>query len=476
MDSYLGIAGIEHRTTTETHWRVESDVAATDRPPCPKCGPHDRMESKGVVPRRVVDTPSRGKPSILTVERRRFKCLVCKTTVTQAGPAPANGPTTPGRKRITKRLLTYIQNQVTKRPIRQVAKETGVPEGTVRDIALELANALAKHHRFPTPKVLGMDGLKLNGTEYIVIGDADDGRLIAIVEPATTKAVRQWMKDYGFDVGAVDVFVSDMHSVNTSMARNELKSALHIADKWHIVHNYRKILSRAVDVAVSDLRGGSDQKGVERNLELAQALDDFKPAIMSVSHARLRKRRRHRKGDQHAIDFGSDLKPILDKIESVSRAYWARYDLIEMYQSKTIAEAKECRDRCLDRLAPLLADKSLAPEVKKYIGHLTRNEKAIFNYFERIQLRPNGKVRGPTTNVLEQRNGMIRAIWRSGKGIPTLPLIRLRAIYGKWTIGLDIVQCASAGCPTFHGPLIGPPAPLQMAEQRTGWRCKAHAT
>jgi transposase len=399
---------------------------------------------------------------------------VCKTSVTQAGPAIAKGPAKDGRKKITKRLLLYIQNEVTKRPIRHVAKETGVPEATVRDIALELADALAKHHHFRTPAVLGMDGLKMNGTEYMVIGDADDGHLIAIVEPATTKAVRQWMKDYRFDVDAVDVFVSDMHSVNTSMAGNELKGALHVADKWHVVHNFQRVLSRAVDVAVSDLRAGNDKKGIDPNPQLAQDLDDHKPAVMSVSHARLRKRRRHRKGEQHTIDFGSELKPILDKVETVSRAYWARYDLIEMYQSTTITDAKACRDRFLAQLAPLLEDDGLAPDVRRYIGHLERNEEAVFNYFKRIRGRQNGKVRGPTTNVLEQRNGMIRAIWRSSRGIRTLPLIRLRAIYGQWTIGLDIVQCAAAECPRFHGPLIGPPVPLHMAQARSGWRCTEH--
>lgn len=474
MDGYLGLEGVDLCETHETHWAVEASVIATARPACPNCGPHDRMESKGLVRNRVRDTPTRGKPSALIVERRRYKCLICGTSVSQAGPPAAKGPMEGGRKKVTRRLLLYIQNQVTKRPISHVAKETGVPIATVRDIALELAAALANHHRFRTPAVLGMDGLKMNGTEYMVIGDADDGHLIAIVWPCNSKTVRQWMKDYGFDVGAVDVFVSDMHSVNRSMARHELKDALHIADKWHIVHNYQKILSRAVDVAVSDLRVGNKKKGVKRNPELAQSLDDNKPAIMSVNHARLRRRRRHRKGDQHAIDFGSDLKPILDKVDSVSRAYWARYDLISMYQSMTRAQAEECRDRCVERLGPLLADKSLAPDVRRYIGHLTRNEEAIFNYFERIRVRANGKVRGPTTNVLEQRNGMIRAIWRSGKGIPTLPLIRLRAIYGQWTIGLDIVQCAAAGCPTFHGPLIGPPVPLHMQQQGSGWRCPAH--
>lgn len=291
MDGYLGLSGVDHLHTHETHWSVETTVVATTRPVCPKCGPHDRMESKGLASRRIKDTPARGKPSTLTVERRRYKCLVCGTSVTQDGVATGQGPTKPGRKGITERLLLHIQNEVTKRPIRHVAKENGVPAATVRDIAIELADALSKHHRFPTPAVLGMDGLKINGTEYMVIGDADDGHLIAIVAPANTRTVRQWMKDYKFDVGAVDVFVSDMHKVNTSIARHELKGALHIADKWHIIHNYQKILSRAVDVAVSDLRAGNDKKGVERNLELAQALDDLKPAVMSVSHARLRKRR-----------------------------------------------------------------------------------------------------------------------------------------------------------------------------------------
>lgn len=145
-----------------------------------------------------------------------------------------------------------------------------------------------------------------------------------------------------------------------------------------------------------------------------------------------------------------------------------------MYQADTLIEAQDCRDRCVARLGQLLSDDSLAPDVRRYIGHLTRNEEAIFNYFRRVRLRPNGEMRGPTTNTLEQRNGMIRAIWRSGRGIPTLPLIRLRAIYGQWTIGLDIVQCAAPGCPTFHGPLIGPPVPLNMKRPSTGWRCPAH--
>lgn len=309
----------------------------------------------------------------------------------------------------------------------------------------------------------------------MVIGDADDGHLIGIVEPANTRVVRQWMKDHAFDAGAVDVFVSDMHSVNDSLAKNELKGALHIADKWHIIHNFTKVLSRAVDVAVSDLRAGNDKKGIERNLELGQALDDLKPAVMSVSHARLRKRRRHKKGEQHTIDFGSELKPILDKIDSVGRAYWARYDLIEMYKCETVADARACRDRFLERITPLIWDESLAPDVLSYIGHLTNNEAAIFNYFLRVRDRPNGKRRGPTTNALEQRNSTIRAIWRSGKGIRSLPLLRLRAIYKQWEIGIDIVQCSKSGCPCFHGPLIGPPVPLHMVTRTLGWRCRKHA-
>ena len=52
MDGFLGIEGVDHFGTHETHWTVETAVIATGRPACPNCGPHDRMESKGLAPRQ----------------------------------------------------------------------------------------------------------------------------------------------------------------------------------------------------------------------------------------------------------------------------------------------------------------------------------------------------------------------------------------------------------------------------------------
>lgn len=482
MDRFLGFDDVELIDVEETHTAVRATVIVTDKPACPTCGPHGRMESKGkTITHPLVDTTSRGKPTRLIVVKRRYRCLVCKRSVTQAGPPVGTGPIKPGRKKVTGRLLRYIQNQVTKRPILQVAKETGVPVGTVRDIALELSDALEEHHRFPTPRILGMDGLKLNKTEYMVIGDADDGHVIGIVEPAKTVHVRKWMLKHAFDAGAVDVFVSDMHLVNKSLARNELARATHVADKWHIIHNFRPVLSRAVDIVVSDLRAGNPSQGIAQNLPLAQNIDDLKGAIMSMDHSRLRKRRRGKRlkiGEQGDLNltFDRDLKPYLDlpSLDSVSRAYWARWELVMMYRCHQRAEAVEHFDRFMERIAPLLIDPRLGPDVVAYLKHISTNRKAVFAYFDWVRERPNGLVRGPTTNVLEQRNSMIRSIWRSGKGIKSLPLLRLRTVYHQWEIGADIVQCSASDCPKYHGPLIGPRLPLNKADQSTGWRCSTH--
>lgn len=94
-------------------------------------------------------------------------------------------------------------------------------------------------------------------------------------------------------------------------------------------------------------------------------------------------------------------------------------------------------------------------EAQAFLKHLKEHEVAIFNYFRAVCPRGDGSYKGPTTNALKQRNSNIRQAWRSGRGIHSIELLRLRVLYESWHIGTEIVPCTHSACEAFVGPLAG---------------------
>ncbi len=459
MNAFFGLASFNVDDVSVTHNAVRCDVSLITKPACPKCQSHTRVTLHGKGSAfRVHDTPSRGKPTVLHINRRRFRCEGCAGRPTFS----ERGNDIDERWKATRRLVQYVENEVTNHPLAHVARTTGLPETAVRNIALDLAARLEEGHRFPTPKVLASDGLTIKNTDYTVFAEAWTGRPIGLIETQLVAPARKWIENH-IDYRDVQFFVTDLHKTNVSLGKKPFGGGLHVADKWHVVRRYQKPLGRVIAQELDKLRKAGQAA-------LATELHALKPALLAVDR-RKRKTRRKRGSKQLTLTFDAFLN-VFKKVPRVRRAYWARYELTAFYSCTNEVDA---RGR-LNALRRRLGEFHDLEEVQAFLKFLDEHQVQIFNYFQALRPARGGGFQGPTTNALEQRNSSIRQAWRASRGLRSLSLLRLRVVYGPWVMGSEIVGCAHPTCSTFVGPLHGPPCPPDLqAASGIAPRCSEHA-
>nr|WP_276588966.1 MULTISPECIES: transposase [unclassified Sphingomonas] len=306
-----------------------------------------------------------------------------------------------------------------------------------------------------------MDGIKLRHIEYMVVADGLTGQPIGLIKSMQAEPVRAWVEDR-LNVPSVKTFVADLHCTNTSVARLKLPNALYVADKWHVVQRFQKVLSQVINQEIDRLRKSG-------NAAAASTIYDFKPGLMAVNK-KLRRSRRIAKGGAHTLNFYDDLLPILKSQPRIRRAFWARYDFIRFYQAPSLQHALPWLAQFRRHTEGFAGLKSY----KTFMAHLDSNWDLIVNYFPTVTLRSDGRWRGVTTNALEQHNGLIRKRVRARNGVQNMDLLRLISVYGSRRIGQDILLCANAACDVAIGPVYGPPASWEMrAAAGVHWRCPA---
>jgi len=459
VNAFFGLASFNVDDVSVTHNAVRCDVSLITKPACPKCHSHARVTLHGKGRSfRVHDTPSRGKPTVLHIERRRFRCEGCAGRPTFS----ERGDDVDERWKATRRLIAYVENEVTNHPLAHVARTTGLPETAVRNIALDLATRLEAGHRFPTPRTLASDGLTIKDTDYTVFAEAWTGRPIGLIETQLVGPARAWIRDH-IDYRDVRVFVTDLHKTNVSLGKKPFGEGVHVADKWHVVRRYQKPLGRVIAQELDKLRKSGQS-------DLAAELHALKPALLAVDR-RKRKTRRKRGAKQLTLTFDAFLN-VFRQVPRVRRAYWARYELTGFYRCLNEVDAHAR----LNALRRRLGEFRDLDEVQAFLKFLDEHQVQIFNYFRALRPARDGGFQGPTTNALEQRNSSMRQAWRASRGLRSLSLLRLRVIYGPWVMGSEIVRCADPDCATFIGPLQGPPCPPDLrAMSGIAPRCCIHA-
>jgi transposase-like protein len=102
----------------------------------------------GVKRQQFRDLPQNGKPVTLVVNRVRYRCLACQQTFLQ--PLPDMVP----NRSLTQRLLAYVLEQSAASSCSAIAREIGVDEKTVRNLAaVQLCQKKGRHSRKCLPKI-----------------------------------------------------------------------------------------------------------------------------------------------------------------------------------------------------------------------------------------------------------------------------------------------------------------------------------
>jgi transposase len=442
MSDLLGLPGLTIAgPIVETVAKVTVPVAQTATPACTKCGASALMDKGNKPDLEVMDTPMRGKPVVLVQPRRKLICRDCRGSAYKRSDAfhPLKG--------MTKRLIRYIENAVVSRNLADVAQELALSDKQVSAIATDLIDRLQppapnftkkpakpterrEPHRFPQPDIVAMDGIQCNDKRFQVMSDGRTGRPFAISE--TWEADPAWKAmTRAIDVTKVRVFVTDMHVTNKSLAGtlHDKCAALHVADRFHVIHACNQAVSRVINHQVNQLRS-------RKRPEDATALLAMKARIEG-------KRTAEEKCAQSEFDF--DEPPSIKKYKPVLAAHRARMQLINFYTSTD----RETARRRLAEFARRASDELIVGRFEKVLKYIRDHEAQVLNYFDALEQDARGEFKGFDTSRAERRNYDIKDAWRDMRG-GGFRLFMLRVLYHPYVMGSHIVE---HDCGHFEGPL-----------------------
>lgn len=275
----LGLPGfhILSQMITEEGVMEVTIISSTDRATCPGCGrvspkQHDRRL------RRKRDVPLGGWQVSLLLVKRRFWCLTCRRSFTEADSICG------WRRRTTLRLRTAIGVQACSRPIAHVAEEGAVGPRLVQTCLEEVAQArltqqgrtLEAQAPLPTPRFLGIDDFaRRKGQHYAtILCDLEARRVLDVVVGRTQTQVCPLLErlDAPERVEAVSMDMSGSFREAVQMC---LPRARIVADHFHVVQHVGKALTLVLSRCARSQEGRAALKG-QRHLFL-RAAEDLEP-------------------------------------------------------------------------------------------------------------------------------------------------------------------------------------------------------
>jgi transposase len=188
---------------------------------------------------RKKDRKLRDKIVVLTLEKRRFRCLSCDKVFTE--PDEVFGP----RRRSTGRLRKYLGERARHQAVSRVAEEEGVSESLVRRcFTEEAASQLGVDEGKPkASRVIGLDEFSLKKRMFdTTISDLEERKLLGIVEGCGKANLERYFTALP-DPEVVEVVVMDMHEPFRQAVQMCLSANI-VADKFHVIVHINQALDR----------------------------------------------------------------------------------------------------------------------------------------------------------------------------------------------------------------------------------------
>ena len=222
----------------ESHFEVTVRYRR-DKIACPRCRSMIVRKHESTFQRKK-DRKLRDKVVILTLEKRRFKCLSCGKVFTE--PDEIFG----SRRRSSKRLREYLGEKARHQTVCQISKEEGVSESLVRrcftdETALELGVDEGKPK---ASRVIGLDEFSVKKRMFdTTISDLEQRKVLGIVEGCGKSNLEKYFTALP-DPEKVEVAVMDMHEPFRQAVQMCLPKANIVADKFHVIMHVNKAVDK----------------------------------------------------------------------------------------------------------------------------------------------------------------------------------------------------------------------------------------
>lgn len=362
-------------------------------------------------------------PTVLMVERQRYKCHHCGAIVLEAMDADLDH-----KWYITHRFKRALQLASVKRNFQDAANLNGVDDSYIIRLFDEFSKEKLEHYEVQLPEVLGVDENNLLGGMRFIVTDIKEGLILDLLKERTEDVVMAYFARSHWRMD-VKVFVQDMWRGYRNVAREMFPHALNIIDKFHVVRMANDGMAEARKWYQTQLENESRKVLKHRHRVFLARWDGMKPETQDT------------------------LAEILSDHPFLNDAYVWKERFYMMYEAQTRTEAEKEYDR-------LVA--TMPPPLKRFYRPLLTSMKnwrpEIFNHFEERW----------TNNMTENLNGRINQINSLAKGM-TFDRFRQKALlrFGKIIPQNELV--VYSGDPLADPTLLGfgwDPSTLERALRR----------
>jgi transposase len=369
---------------------------------CPACG-CKKLYSHGVNIQRFADVPMHGKRVLIEIDRRRFRCSDCGKTLF------SSLPEVDSKRLATARFIEYVEVACLRKTFAEMAREVGVDEKTVKNIFDDYVERLRTEVVYETPRVLGIDELKIVGQYRAMITNVEKLSLFDML-PTRNKADLLIYFDRLPDKERVEIITMDMWNVYRQVMEKKLPGRLIVADRFHVT----RMASWAMEKVRLAIRRTLDTR---TRLKLKD--DRF---VLLAREASLSTKQRD------LLAYWSAEFPLIGAAYRLKEAFHA------LYEHDSRAKAEKAAKAWKDSIPPELSD-----TFREVVGALDSWCGEIFNWYEH-----------PISNAYtESINRIAKDMNRMGRGY-SFEVIRARLVYdqtarSKTTQSIRARKAASSG-------------------------------
>jgi transposase len=336
---------------------------------CPHCE-SDRLTSWGTRDQVFKDLPMHGKRVGIYINTKRLRCQSCSKTFSQSLPVLAEN------RMMTERLVKWIGQQSLKRTFTSLAEETGVVEGTIRNIFRDYINELERTVRFETPQWMGIDEIYLIKPRC-VITNIQNNTIVDMLANRNKDTVAKYLCQMKHR-DKVQFVAMDMWAPYRDAVTAVMPQAKIVIGKFHVI----KMANEAMEKA---------RKGIRADLDAKQ-----RRGLMHDRFVLLKRKNDLTDKEAFNLDGWTKNYPVLGEAYKLKESFYA------VYEASTSKE---------DALARYEAwSKSVSPEIRPHFSDLIRAftnwQPWILNYFDH-------KV---TNAYTESLNSLIEVMDRMGRG------------------------------------------------------------